>query len=101
MAAAKPGIQKIAHVLKLLDESEEPNYKQVGFSPGGRALLFDDVRQVSLVMFDPVASEGWQPMILNVRVVAEQTNAYFDEARPNSALDEFLQDWDKVRDLAG
>lgn len=101
MAARKPGVQKVSLVLKLLDTSEPPSYRDDSNFYSNRGLLFDHVQLVSSVMLDPGASEGWQPMILNIRNVAQQTDAYFRDVQPNPARDEFLQDWDKVRDLAG
>lgn len=100
MSANKGAIANCGLVLKKLDASSPPSYATTHFT--NRDALMRAVEDIQNIMTTPEATSGWTEKIADIVLLATTTMAYFDVTQnPNPAQAEFLQDWDRVKRLAG
>ena len=103
MSGPRGAVANCGLVLKKLDFSIAPNYPTNPALYTNLDQLNRDVQQVQNLLTDPLAGSGWCEMIADVIALAGGSTAYFSDTspNPNPARDEFLQDFNRVKQLAG
>ena len=101
MSGPRGAIANCGLVLKKLDFSVAPNYSSDPTFYTNLDALNRDVQAVQNLLTDPLATSGWCEAIADVLALASGSTAYFSSVTPNPARDDFVQDWNRVKQLAG